>query len=146
PSHNSAPGVLEKITGQLRRGRYNTGHVGKIKTGLRCCLPDGSPCNDNVALCLNLDFPLGRGVHCNFFDRGLLVTMSSARSTLSAVSMFPRVKPISVAVTATAGRIPAMIVLPPMRVTIWAVSETVLAKKESSVSTDEISRTTPLAS
>jgi hypothetical protein len=54
--------------------------------------------------------------------------------------------PISVAVIATAGRIPTMMVRPPISVTMRAVSDTVRAKNESSVSTAEMSSMTALAS
>ena len=91
-----------------------------------------------------MQFTQGRARHCAPL-RYSWPNKSRARSTSIAVIAVPKVNPNCVAVMATLGRIPASTVWPPMRPIICAVSATVRAKKESSVSTAETSSTTPRA-
>src|ERR1051325_9820064 len=148
PAHNPGAGVLDYVARQLRGCRDDAGHIGRAKSRLARRLPHRATGQDNVSFALESNLALRRahGFRNGFRTWRGLTARSSARSTLRAVSILPSESPISVAVTATAGRIPEIIVRPPINATICAVSVTVRAKKESRVSTCEMSSTTALAS
>src|SRR5712691_3324579 len=146
PAQDARTGVQHDIPRQFRRHCDNTRHVGDPKPQPLRHFTHCPACADDIAFRANRHFFLWLDTHRTDPRWGVWFSMSRARSTSNAVIAPPNVKPNCVVVIATLGRIPAMTVRPPMSATICAVSAMVRAKKESSVSTAEMSRITLAAS
>src|SRR5271168_1311638 len=130
PPHYPAPRIFVHIAAEFRCRGHDPGRLGDTEPQLDGHIAYRAARHGDVRFRFDLDFALIALPHCGYLF--LLLrgrpAMSSARSTLSAVRVFPSVTPNSVAVIATEGRIPAIMVSPPIRPTICAVSATVRAK------------------
>src|SRR5205823_11186076 len=128
PMHYASSSILVDVTGKLGRGSDDAGRFGRVESNPRGDIAHGTPRDDNVGFCSDGNFTDFMAVDHDAPSSLSRSAMSNARSTVSAVRVAPSVKPSCVAAIATAGFMPAMIVSPPMRVIIAAVSATVRAK------------------
>src|SRR5436309_1286703 len=92
-AHHARTGVTEDITSQLGRSCYDTSGIGRAETQLASGLTHRASSHDDVTLTLDGYFYCPAEGHRRFPCCGWASVISSARSTLSAVSRFPRVRP-----------------------------------------------------
>src|SRR5216683_6727814 len=143
--HEPGARIQKDVPCQFRSRRNDARDVGDPEAQPRRRLPNRLAHGYDVTLCTQGNF-LGKRITHGFCTcEGPSRKMSSARSTLKAVRVLPSVNPSWVMVMATLGRIPVRTVRPPIMATICVVSVIIRAKNESSDSTAETSRTTPLA-
>src|SRR5258708_32041130 len=143
--HDPGAGIQKDVPCQFRSRRNDARDVGDPEAQPRRRLPNRLAHGYDVTLCTQGNFLGERITHGFCTCWGPSRKMSSARSTLKAVRVLPNVNPSCVMVIATLGRIPVRTVRPPIMPTIRVVSVIMRAKNESSDSTADTSRTTPLA-
>src|SRR5229473_1815290 len=143
--HDPGARIQKDVPCQFRGRRNDARDIGDPESQPDRRLPNGLAHDYDVSFRSEGNFFGKEIIHgfCTGWDPSR--KMSNARSTVKAVRVLPSVNPSWVMVMETLGRIPVRIVCPPIKPTIRVVSAIVRAKNESSDSTAETSRTTPLA-
>src|SRR5713101_321973 len=143
--HDPGAGIQKDVPRQFRGRRNDARNIRDPEAQPDCRLSNRLAHDNDVSFRPEGNF-FGKGIihcFCTCWDPSRKI--SNARSTLKAVRVLPSVNPSWVMVMATLGRIPVRTVRPPIMATICVVSVIIRAKNESSDSTAETSRTTPLA-